>query len=70
MAGWVAFAILVGTSSSADSVSAIAVLICLLFGLSFIFEALARRLEARELAAMMARDDLVAARSRGVPRVR
>jgi hypothetical protein len=70
LAGWVAFAIMVGTSGSTDSVSALAVVICLLFALGFVLEARARRLEVRELAAMMARDDLVAARSRGVPRVR
>ncbi len=70
MAGWVAFAIVVSTSGSADTVSALAVVICLLFGVSFALEARARRLEIRQISALVARDDVVAARSRGVPRVR
>jgi hypothetical protein len=70
LAGWVAFAIVVGTSPGSDAVSALAVVICVLFALGFVLEARARRLELRELTAVLARDDLVAARSRGIPRVR
>jgi hypothetical protein len=70
MAAWLAFAIVVGTGGDADLVSALAVLICILFALSFVLEARARRLELRELVAAQARDDLSATRSRGLPRVR
>jgi hypothetical protein len=70
MAAWVAFAIVVATDGSSDLVSALAVLICLLFAISFVLEARARRLEVLELVALAARDDLSASRSRGLPRVR
>jgi hypothetical protein len=70
LAAWIAFAIVVSTSGSADAVSALAVVICLLFGLSFALEARARRIELHAISALLARDDVVAARSRGVPRVR
>jgi hypothetical protein len=67
---WVAFGIVLSVSGSPDLVSAIAVVICLLFAISFLFESSARRIESRELAELLARSDLSAARSRGVPRVR
>jgi hypothetical protein len=70
MIAWAAFAIVVATNGDSDVVSALAVLICLLFAASFILEARARRLEIVELVAAAARDDLSATRSRGLPRVR
>jgi hypothetical protein len=70
MCGWVAFAVVVATSGSPDAVSALAVVICVLFAAGFVLEWRARRLEVRELAAMAARDDLSASRSRRLPRVR
>jgi hypothetical protein len=70
LAGWLVFAILVGVRASADVVSAVAALICLIFAASFGLHVAARRVALRELRAMIARDDLVASRSRGRSRVR
>jgi hypothetical protein len=70
MTGWLAFAVVVGMGGRADLVSALAVIICALFGLSVLLESRARRLEIRALVTLTARDDLSAARSRGLPRVR
>jgi hypothetical protein len=70
MSGWLAFAVVVGTGGRTDLLSALAVVICALFGLSVLCESRARRLEIRALVALTARDDLSAARSRGLPRVR
>jgi hypothetical protein len=67
---WAAFAIAVAIRAASDVISALAVLICLFFAASFGLEATARRLELREIRAIIARNDLSAARSRGIPRVR
>jgi hypothetical protein len=67
---WVAFGIVLAVSGNPNLVSAIAVVICLLFAISFLLESSARRIEIRELTELVARNDLSAARSRGVPRVR
>jgi len=67
---WVLFAVLVGTHASNDLVSAVAVLICLLFGISFALQSGARRVAFRELSELVAREDLSATRSRGRARVR
>jgi uncharacterized membrane protein len=67
MIGWVLFAIVVATNGNSDLVSALAVLICLMFAVSFVLEARARRLEA---AASVLRDELIASRSRRTSRVR
>jgi hypothetical protein len=67
---WVAFGIALVVSGGSDLISAIAVVICLLFAISFLLESSARRIEIRELAELDARNDLSATRSRGVPRVR
>lgn len=70
LAGWLFFAILIGIRASADLVSAVAALICLTFAASFGLHVAARRLALAELRAMIARDDLVASRSRGRSRLR
>jgi cation transport ATPase len=67
---WVVFGVLVGIHGKSELVSALAAVICILFGISFLLQAAARRLAMRELAELMARDDLSATRSRGLPRVR
>lgn len=68
--GWIVFAVLVGIRAAADLVSAVAAMICILFAISFAFQAASRRLAWRELAELVAREDLSASRSRGTPRVR
>lgn len=70
VAGWAAFAVAVAVRAASDVISALAVLICLLFAASFGFEAAAKRLELRAIREILARDDLSASRSRGTPRVR
>ena len=70
LAGWVAFAILVGIRAANDLVSAVAVLICVFFATSFGLNVAARRVAWREIRRTMQRDDLVASRSRGRTRVR
>ena len=67
---WVSFAVLVGTRADNDLVSAVAVLICVLFGTSFALQTGARRVAWRELRELVAREDLSATRSRGRARVR
>jgi hypothetical protein len=68
--GWLVFAVLVGIRARTDLVSAVAALICILFAISFAFQVAARRVAWRELTELVAREDLSATRSRGVPRVR
>ena len=68
--GWITFGILVGIRAANDLVSAVAVLICVFFATSFGLQVAARRLAWREMTAVIARDDLVASRSRGRTRVR
>jgi small-conductance mechanosensitive channel len=70
LVGWVAFGILVGIRAATDLVSAVAVLICVLFATSFGLNVAARRLVWREITARAERDDLVASRSRGRKRLR
>jgi len=67
---WIAVGIVVASGGDADMISGLAVIICLLFALTACFEGLAWRIERRELVAWLARTDLVAARSRGLRRVR
>jgi hypothetical protein len=67
---WIVFGVLVGTHAASDLDSALAAVICILFAISFLLQAAARRLALRQLAELMARDDLSASRSRGLPRVR
>lgn len=67
---WVLFAVLVGVRADNDLVSAVAVLICVLFGIGFALQASARRIAWRELSQLVAREDLSASRSRGRQRVR
>jgi hypothetical protein len=68
--GWVVFAVLIAIRASADLVSAVAALICLAFAASFGLQVAAHRVGLRELRVVIARDDLVASRSRGRTRVR
>jgi Mn2+/Fe2+ NRAMP family transporter len=68
--GWLVFAVLIGIRASASLVSAAAALICILFAVSFGLQVASRRLAWRELTRLVARDDLSATRSRGLPRVR
>jgi hypothetical protein len=68
--GWLVFAVLIGIRASASLVSAVAALICILFAVSFGLQVASRRLAWRELTRLVARDDLSATRSRGLPRVR
>jgi hypothetical protein len=68
--GWVVFAVLVGTRADNDLISAVAVLICVLFAISFALHVAARRVAWRELTEVVAREDLSASRSRGRLRVR
>ena len=70
LTAWVAFGIALDAGRDDDLVSALAVVICVLFGLGFAFEAGARRLRARAFASLLDRADLVATGSRGIPRVR
>jgi Mn2+/Fe2+ NRAMP family transporter len=70
LAGWLVFAILVGTRARTDLVSAVAALICIMFAISFAFQVASRRVALRELTALIAREDLSASRSRGRMRVR
>jgi hypothetical protein len=70
LVGWLVFAVLVGMRAAADLVSAVAAMICILFAISFAFQAASRRLAWRELSALLEREDLSASRSRGTPRVR
>ena len=69
LTSWVAFGVALDVAHDERLVSALAVVICALFGIGFAFEAGARRLEARAFARLLDRSDLVAARSRGIPRV-
>ena len=68
--GWVVFAVLIGTRADNDLISAIAVLICVLFAISFALQVGARRVAWRELTELVAREDLSASRSRGRQRAR
>jgi hypothetical protein len=68
--GWLVFAVLIAIRASADLVSAVAVLICLAFAAGFGLQVAAHRVALRELRTMIARDDLVASRSRGRTRIR
>jgi Mn2+/Fe2+ NRAMP family transporter len=68
--GWLVFAVLIGIRASASLVSAVAALICILFAVSFGLQVASRRLAWRELTRLVARDDLSATRSCGLPRVR
>jgi hypothetical protein len=68
--GWIAFGILVAIRAANDLISAVAVLICVFFATSFGLQVAARRVAWREINAVVARDDLVASRSRGRTRVR
>jgi hypothetical protein len=67
---WIAVGVVVMSGGSADMISGLAVIICVLFALTICFEALAWRIEKRELVAWLARTDLIATRSRGLRRVR
>ena len=68
--GWLVFAVLIAIRAGADLVSAVAVLICLAFTAGFGLQVAAHRVALRELRTMIARDDLVASRSRGRTRIR
>jgi hypothetical protein len=68
--GWVVFGVLIAIRASADLVSAVAALICIAFAASFGLQVAAHRIALRELRVIMARDDLVASRSRGRARIR
>jgi hypothetical protein len=70
LVGWVVFGILVAIRAATDLISAVAVLICLAFGASFVLQVAARRTAWREIRRVAARDDLVASRSRGRSRLR
>jgi Mn2+/Fe2+ NRAMP family transporter len=70
IAGWLVFAVLVGTRARTDLVSAVAALICILFAISFALQVASHRVALRELTALIAREDLSASRSRGRTRVR
>jgi nucleotide-binding universal stress UspA family protein len=70
LVGWVAFGILVATRAATDLISALAVVICALFGASFALQVAARRSAWQEIRRVAARDDLVASRSRGRSRLR
>ena len=67
---WLGFAVLVGVRADNDLVSAVAVLICVLFAISVALQSGARRVAWRELSELVAREDLSASRSRGRARLR
>jgi cation transport ATPase len=70
IAGWIAFAILVGIRAATELVSAVAALICILFAIGFGLHAASRRIALRQIRELLERDDLSASRSRGRSRVR
>ena len=67
---WLVFGVLVGVRADNDLISAVAVVICVLFATSVALQSSARRIAWRELSELVAREDLSASRSRGPARVR
>jgi hypothetical protein len=68
--GWLVFGVLVAVRASATLLSAVAVLICVVFTISFGFQVASHRVAWRKLRELIAREDLSATRSRGLTRVR
>jgi hypothetical protein len=69
VAGWIVFGVLTIVHASAELLSGIGAIICVLFAGGFGLRILASRMILRELAASRMTDELVASRSRRAPRV-